>query len=96
MNFDFLNNNPRLAKLARFCNDAQTLVYSRPYISGFTSRQALVLCRGDFLGYLLHRPISVALAILTVFSLFFPIISKAISKKAAPTVDTLENTAQED
>lgn len=41
MNFDFLNNNPRLAKLARFCNDAQTLVYSRPYISGFTSRQAL-------------------------------------------------------
>ena len=59
-------------------------------------RQALVLCRGDFFGYMMHRPISVALAILTIFSLFFPIISKAISKKAAPTVDTLENTAQED
>ena len=59
-------------------------------------RQALVLCRGDFFGYMMHRPISVALAILTIFSLFFPSISKAISKKAAPTVDTLENTAQED
>ncbi len=41
MNFDYLKQNPKLKKLALFCNDAQRLVYSRPYLSGMSSRQAL-------------------------------------------------------
>lgn len=59
-------------------------------------RQALVLCRGDFFGYLMSRPISVVLAVLTVASLFFPIISGIINRKAKAGSDTLENTAKED
>jgi putative tricarboxylic transport membrane protein len=47
-------------------------------------RQSLVLCRGDFMGYLFSRPISVVLAALTIFSLFFPLVSRVLGKKAAP------------
>ena len=36
------------------------------------------------------------LAILTIGALFFPLIVKIINKKAAPAVDTLEDTASED
>ena len=59
-------------------------------------RQAIVLFRGDALGYFFSRPISIVLAILTIGALFFPLIVKIINKKAAPAVDTLEDTASED
>ncbi len=41
MNFDFLKQIPKMNKLARYCNDAEALVYSRAYLSGMSSRQAL-------------------------------------------------------
>lgn len=41
MNFDYLKQNSKLKKLASFGNDAEQLVYSRPYLSGTSSRQAL-------------------------------------------------------
>lgn len=41
MNFDFLKQFPSLRKLNGFCNDAEQLVYSRPYLSGMSARQAL-------------------------------------------------------
>ena len=59
-------------------------------------RQAVVLFRGDFFGYFFTRPISVVLAVLTIASLFFPLIVKIINKKAAADVNTLEDTASED
>nr|WP_072515048.1 tripartite tricarboxylate transporter permease [Ndongobacter massiliensis] len=59
-------------------------------------RQAIVLFRGDALGYFFSRPISIVLAILTIGALFFPIIVRIIKKKASPSADTLENTARED
>ena len=59
-------------------------------------RQAIVLFRGDALGYFFSRPISIVLAILTIGALFFPLIVKIINKKAAPAVYTLEDTASED
>jgi len=41
MNFDYLKEFPNLRKLTNFCNDAEQLVYSRPYLSGMSARQAL-------------------------------------------------------
>ena len=41
MNFDYLKQNSKLRKLASYGNDAEQLVYSRPYLSGMSSRQAL-------------------------------------------------------
>ncbi|MBQ3566608.1 MAG: DEAD/DEAH box helicase family protein [Oscillospiraceae bacterium] len=41
MNFDYLKQNPKLKKLASYANDAEQLVYSRPYLSGMSSRRAL-------------------------------------------------------
>ena len=59
-------------------------------------RQAIVLFRGDALGYIFTRPISILLAVLTVGALFFPLFVKYINKKAAPAEDTLGETAKED
>ena len=59
-------------------------------------RQAIVLFRGDALGYFFSRPISIVLVILTIGALFFPLFVKFINKKAAPAADTLEDTAGED
>lgn len=41
MNFDFLKQIPKMNKLVRFCDDAEALVYTRGYLSGMSSRQAL-------------------------------------------------------
>lgn len=41
MNFDYLKQYPKLKKLALYCHDAQQFVYSRPYLSGMSARQAL-------------------------------------------------------
>ena len=41
MNFDYLKKFPELKKLTGFCNDAEQLVYSRPYLSGMSARQGL-------------------------------------------------------
>lgn len=41
MNFEFLKQFPKLKKLAGFCNDAEQLVFSRPYLSGMSARQAM-------------------------------------------------------
>lgn len=41
MNFDYLKQFSTLKKLAGFCSDAEQLVYSRPYLSGMSARQAL-------------------------------------------------------
>ena len=41
MNFDYLKPFPKLKKLTGFCADAEQLVYSRPYLSGMSARQAL-------------------------------------------------------
>ena len=41
MNFDYLKEFPNLRKLTNFCNDAEQLVYSRPYLSGMSARQAM-------------------------------------------------------
>ena len=41
MNFNYLKKFPNLRKLTSFCNDAEQLVYSRPYLSGMSARQAL-------------------------------------------------------
>ena len=41
MNFDYLKKFPNLRKLTGFCSDAEQLVYSRPYLSGMSARQAL-------------------------------------------------------
>ena len=41
MNFDYLKQIPSMQKLAGFCCDAEKLVYSRPYLSGMSARQAL-------------------------------------------------------
>ncbi len=59
-------------------------------------RQAIVLFRGDALGYFFSRPISILLLVLTIGALFFPLFVKFINKKAAPAADTLEDTAGED
>ncbi len=59
-------------------------------------RQAVLLFRGDFVGYFFSRPISIVLAILTIASLFFPLIVKIINRKAKAAEDTLNDTASED
>lgn len=41
MNFDYLKQFPTLRKLTGFCSDTEQLVYSRPYLSGMSARQAL-------------------------------------------------------
>lgn len=51
-------------------------------------RQATVLMRGDFFGYLMKRPISIVLLLITVLSLFAPLLVKFINKKAAPAVES--------
>lgn len=45
-------------------------------------RQALVICRGDMLGYFLSRPISIVLFILVILGLFTPIFMRFFNKKA--------------
>lgn len=44
-------------------------------------RQALVLCRGDFFGYFLSRPISIVLFLLVVIGLFSPVFMRFFNKK---------------
>ena len=41
MNFDFLKKIPRLNRLARYCEDAEALVYTRTYLSAMSARQAM-------------------------------------------------------
>ena len=41
MNFDYLKQIPKMKKLALFCSDAEALVYTRSYLSGMSSRQAM-------------------------------------------------------
>ena len=41
MNFDYLKNFPKLKKLTSYCCDAEQLVYTIPYLSGMSARQAL-------------------------------------------------------
>ena len=41
MNFDYLKKFPKLRKLWGYCSDAEQLVYTRPYLSGMSARQAL-------------------------------------------------------
>ena len=59
-------------------------------------RQATVLFRGEPLKYFMGRPISIALAVLTIASLFFPIVVKFINKKAAADTSAAEEAAPED
>ena len=41
MNFDYLKQFTKLNKLTGYCEDAESFVYSRPYLSGMSARQAL-------------------------------------------------------
>jgi len=45
-------------------------------------RQVIVICRGDLLGYFLHRPISIVLFIMVVAALFTPVFMRYFNKKA--------------
>lgn len=45
-------------------------------------RRALIMSRGDMFGYLLNRPISIALVILIVISLFSPLLMNYVNKKS--------------
>ena len=44
-------------------------------------RRSMLLCRGDLLGYFLHRPVYIVLAALIILVLFVPVINKARKKK---------------
>ena len=45
-------------------------------------RRAMILSRGDMLGYILGRPISVFLILMCVISLFSPVLMKYVNKKS--------------
>lgn len=44
-------------------------------------RRSMLMCRGDLLGYFLHRPVCIVLAVLIILVLFVPVINKARKKK---------------
>jgi putative tricarboxylic transport membrane protein len=48
-------------------------------------RRALILSRGDMIGYFFKRPISVVLALLVLFSLFSPVFMNIVNKKSRVT-----------
>ena len=45
-------------------------------------RRAMILSRGDMLGYILGRPISIVLIVLCVVSLFSPVLMRYVNKKS--------------